>query len=112
VKHINFPIKVFYIIPVPQISVLYPEDSRQVVQVLKKGIVIGRGPSCDLRLSDVFVSTEHCKIFLKDGKFFIEDLESTNGTTIDGAEITASCAVPLEPGQTIQVGVTVMKVAI
>jgi len=94
---------------VPQISVLYPEESRQTLPVPEKGLVVGRESFCDLRLPDVFVSSKHCRIFFENGKFFVEDLGSTNGTTVDGAEIEASCAVQFEPGQSIQVGVTVMK---
>jgi pSer/pThr/pTyr-binding forkhead associated (FHA) protein len=97
---------------VPHISVLYPEESRLVVQIPEKGVVVGRESHCDLRLADVFVSTKHCRIFFENGKFFIEDFGSTNGTTIDGGEIAQNCVVPLEPGQSIQVGVTVMKVSL
>jgi pSer/pThr/pTyr-binding forkhead associated (FHA) protein len=103
---------IFYITSVPHISVLYPEESRQSVQVPEKGLVIGRESYCDLRLPDVFISSKHCRIFFEDGKFFIEDLGSTNGTTIDGAEIAALQAMPLEPGQTVQIGVTVIKAGI
>jgi pSer/pThr/pTyr-binding forkhead associated (FHA) protein len=97
---------------VPNISVLYPEESRQVVQVPEKGLLVGRDSNCDLCLSDVFVSTKHCKFFFEKGRFFIEDLGSTNGTTVDGAEIIAERKMPLEPGQSVQIGVTVIKAAI
>ena len=91
----------------PQISILYPEEDRRTVQIPEAGLLIGREPSCDLCLTDEFVSAKHCKIFSENGTFFLEDLGSTNGTTIDGMEVEEKSV--LKEGQSIQIGITVMK---
>jgi len=88
----------------PSISVLYPEESRQTLQIPENGLLIGRDPACDLILSDDFVSAKHCKIFFENGELFIEDQGSTNGTFVDGSELDKKSA--LKQGQEVQIGVT------
>jgi len=94
----------------PQISVLYPEQDRCEMEISKGGLLIGRDHFCDIKLSDEFVSAKHCRIFYEDECFFIEDQGSTNGTFINGNEISAHKAIQLAPGHSIQIGVSVLKV--
>jgi pSer/pThr/pTyr-binding forkhead associated (FHA) protein len=82
------------------------------MEIPENGLIIGRAPFCDLQLSDEFVSAKHCRISFENGYFFVEDLGSTNGTFIDGTEIAASSAMPLAPGQDIQIGVSVLKIRV
>lgn len=49
---------------------------------------VGRRNSNDLIISDNAVSGTHCELTLDDGKVYIEDLNSTNGTFIDGERIS------------------------
>jgi len=93
----------------PSISILYPEESRQTVQIPENGLLIGRSQDCDLCLADEFVSAKHCKIFFENEKLFIEDQGSTNGTFIDGAQVEEKSS--LEPEQKIQIGITELKIA-
>jgi len=92
----------------PSISVLYPEESRQTLQIPKNGLLIGRDPDCDLYLADDFVSAKHCKIFFENEELFIEDQGSTNGTFVDEAQIEGK--ISLKQGQKIQIGITELKV--
>jgi pSer/pThr/pTyr-binding forkhead associated (FHA) protein len=94
----------------PHISVLYPEESRQTAQISTSGLLVGRSSSCDLCLTDEFISSRHCKFFFENGFFFVEDLGSTNGTFVNGTEIERKSL--LEAGQSIQIGITVMKLDI
>jgi hypothetical protein len=49
--------------------------------------VIGSAPECEIVLNDTAVSAKHASIRYKDHKFFITDLDSTNGTFLnEGAE--------------------------
>jgi PAS domain S-box-containing protein len=52
---------------------------------------VGRAPDNDIQIKDRSVSRKHLRIFRRDGQFFIEDLNSQNGTWIFGKEV--------EPGQ-------------
>jgi membrane-bound lytic murein transglycosylase D len=49
---------------------------------------LGRGEECDVRFSDPKVSSYHAEVFWENGKWWIRDLESRNGTFIDGTRIT------------------------
>ena len=50
-------------------------------------IVVGSSPSSGLCIVDRHVSRAHCEVFLRDGQCFVRDLDSTNGTFVDGAQI-------------------------
>ena len=67
-------------------------------------ITIGRYPSCTLVLEDSYASSRHARIFPKDGTWWLEDLGSTNGTTLAGQSVTGtaelSVGVPVRIGQT------------
>lgn len=63
--------------------------------------LIGRGEECDIRLSDVTVSRRHARLSGGPGGFRIEDLESTNGTWLDGQRITTQSVAP---GQGFRLG--------
>jgi pSer/pThr/pTyr-binding forkhead associated (FHA) protein/outer membrane protein OmpA-like peptidoglycan-associated protein len=64
-------------------------------------LTIGRQIECDIVLDDPLVSSQHAQLVFRDGGASVADLNSTNGTWIDGARISA--AVLLE-GQTLTVG--------
>lgn len=48
-----------------------------------------------------YISTRHFRIFYAGGQWYIEDLGSTNGTFVDGADIRGRGPVPLRPGAVI-----------
>ena len=47
-------------------------------------ITLGRHPDCDIVLDAAAVSRQHARILLVDGKYYIEDLHSRNGTLLNG----------------------------
>jgi diguanylate cyclase (GGDEF)-like protein len=64
--------------------------------------VIGRGTEADVWVEDGGVSRRHARITCRsDGKYFVEDLGSTNGTFVDSQRIK-TCEI--RPGARIQVG--------
>jgi pSer/pThr/pTyr-binding forkhead associated (FHA) protein len=50
-------------------------------------IIIGRDSGNDVQIDNVAVSREHAKIIRDKHYYFIEDLESTNGTFVNGIRI-------------------------
>ncbi len=62
---------------------------------------IGRSPDCDIFLDDVTVSRNHAVLVEADGKFFVEDQNSLNGTFVNRRRIDRA---PLEEGDELQVG--------
>ncbi len=67
--------------------------------------VIGRGKKCDIIILDKYLSTRHTRIFKVSGKFFVEDLGSTNGTYLNGKRLGMK-AVELLDGDKISLGRT------
>jgi pSer/pThr/pTyr-binding forkhead associated (FHA) protein len=68
---------------------------------------IGRAEYNDLVLGEESVSASHAKLQRRDGAWFLTDLESTNGTFVDGEQVHGE--VPLLPGSTVRLGdVTVL----
>jgi pSer/pThr/pTyr-binding forkhead associated (FHA) protein len=51
------------------------------------GISFGRDPACDVVLDDIEVSRHHARIYKSDTDFFLEDLNSTNGTFLNGRSV-------------------------
>lgn len=61
----------------------------------------GRGPTNDVRIEHPTISTVHCAITLGDGRLHLRDCDSTNGTFLDGEQITEATLVT---GQTFHMG--------
>lgn len=69
-----------------------------------RGFVIGRSDLCDLRLpNDLAVSSYHARIEQLGERWIIRDLESANGTEVNGIAVQEQ---PLNDGDTITVGET------
>ncbi len=54
--------------------------------------IIGRAPDCAIQLFDERVSRQHAKIWERNGQAFVRDLDSRNGTFVDGERVTR-CAL-------------------
>ncbi len=63
----------------------------------------GIDPEVDLRLDDA-VSRRHAKIFVKNGRYVLTDLNSTNGTRHNREWLQAEVEAPLKTGDEIEVG--------
>lgn len=70
----------------------------------------GIHPEIDLRLDDA-VSRRHAKIFIRGGVYVLTDLNSTNGTRLNGQWVQPEMELPLKPGDEIEVGeLTVIRI--
>jgi len=69
---------------------------------LRDSVTIGRAASCDLVVSDNYVSNVHARIFAKDGAYWLEDLGSTNGTYVNRGKVGVPVAIG--PGDEVRVG--------
>jgi len=65
-------------------------------------LVIGRHPGCDVVLPGQAVSRRHARLRFRDGTWILEDLESTNGTVVNGASLVGRYR--LEPGDRLVIG--------
>lgn len=67
---------------------------------------VGRVEDNTYQIAESSVSSHHCEVLLKDGQVRIKDLNSTNGTFIDGNQITEGV---LKPGQMLRLGKVELK---
>ena len=65
---------------------------------------IGRDISSDVAIVDSKVSRNHASITARDGKLFIEDHNSTNGTYVNGEKLSPSTETELKIGSNFSVG--------
>jgi serine phosphatase RsbU (regulator of sigma subunit)/pSer/pThr/pTyr-binding forkhead associated (FHA) protein len=63
---------------------------------------IGRQPDAPVYLDSLAVSRQHARVLSADGKFFVEDLGSSNGTYLNSIRITSR--TPLTEKDTLQIG--------
>ena len=61
----------------------------------REPLTIGRSSESGLVIRDDYTSTHHARLMLWDDGWVIQDLDSTNGTFLDGARVTVPTPVPL-----------------
>jgi len=64
---------------------------RNIIELGKESLVIGRRSDCDIVIANPNVSAHHCRLDRSDeGQWLVTDLGSTNGTWINGGQVTES----------------------
>jgi len=72
-------------------------------------VLFGRSDRCIVRVADVTVSHEHCRVFVKDnGEVWLEDL-STHGTFVNRLKVGHRLRVKLEHGDTVWLSKAALK---
>ena len=84
-----------------------PDGAKPRSVPVAASMVVGRGPECELRVDDTYASTQHARLFGKNGAWYVEDLGSTNGTFVNEQKLAAPAMV--QPGDKIRVGTTVLE---
>jgi pSer/pThr/pTyr-binding forkhead associated (FHA) protein len=74
----------------------------------KPRVVLGRG-KCDVRVRDPEVSRQHCAIEVFNGVATVKDLQSANGTVLNGHLVTEHV---LKPGDQVKIGSTIVTVSL
>ncbi len=72
---------------------------------VRDGIVIGRVAGCDCVIDDPKASRRHARVVVEAGVVEIEDLESSNGTMLNGKPVTRRL---MRSGDEVQIGKTVI----
>ncbi len=75
------------VLELPQLFCIKGPFSGSVTTVYTSPFVLGRGEDCHLVLDDVSISRNHARITVEGDQYLIEDLESTNGTLVNGTRI-------------------------
>lgn len=82
------------------LAIFEPGSSRVVTLPHDGELVIGRSTDASLRLDDPSVSRRHAKLLIEGGRAFVVDLESQNGTFVDGELVVGPR--PLSSGEVIE----------
>jgi VWFA-related protein len=84
-------------------------DQREYGISLSSRASIGRGSECDLTITDdEEISKRHCELVLEGGYVLVNDLNSTNGTFVNG--VTVKTGHRLKSGDLLMVGRTEMRI--
>lgn len=81
------------------------QDKGQTIEIPQGGIVVGRG-SDTIHLRDSTLSRTHARLFVQNGRYYIQDAESANGTYVNGVRIGKP--FHLKHGDHIRAGKTVL----
>jgi hypothetical protein len=68
------------------------------------GVMLGRAGGADIRIDDQFASSNHARVYERDGGMVVEDLGSTNGTYLNNRPLRGSERIGA--GDTIRIGDT------
>ena len=71
---------------------------------LEQSVTIGRDPSNDLTFASPTVSREHAAVSFRDGRWYIEDRGSFNGTYLNGTRVVPGTPLPLRHADRIGIG--------
>ncbi|MFI5986492.1 FtsK/SpoIIIE domain-containing protein [Streptomyces sp. NPDC051555] len=95
----------------PQLHVVAGPDAGGVHLLHPGSLRIGRSADADVPLDDPDVSRLHCAVTVtEDGRVSVADLDSTNGTALDGIPV-AGAPVRLAPGALLRVGESTLRLA-
>ncbi len=71
----------------PIILISQIEDEKLTKRFRQAEIILGRDPTADFPLKDETISLRHCKISYHNKQWWVEDLASTNGTSLNNDPI-------------------------
>lgn len=86
------------------------DDRIESVPFESDAIVVGRAEDCGVRLPDRNISRNHVKLTRGDDGVFAQDLDSSFGTTLNGARLQAGGTTRLRPGDVLQLGYYALQV--
>ena len=81
-------------------------DEKEMAVQINGSIIIGRASFCDIYFDDLKTAGQHFALLVQNGGIFLSDLNSTNGTFVDGKPVEAGpeVTVPVANGSTIEAG--------
>jgi predicted component of type VI protein secretion system len=91
----------------PKLLVLNGPLAGQSYELKVDKTTVGRVEDNTFQIADPSVSSHHCEILLQGETVVIKDLNSTNGSFINGNQVTEAA---LKPGQTLRLGQVEMRI--
>ena len=87
-----------------KLRITHVDGSVELLELGEKDVTIGRSLEVDLVLDDEKASRMHCVVRNEDGTWYIKDLQSKNGTFVNGLRVESKA---LSHGDRIRIGSTV-----
>jgi pSer/pThr/pTyr-binding forkhead associated (FHA) protein len=94
----------------PVIHILEGPMTGQLFEFNQEVVFVGRSSKNDLQIKDATISRKQFKVFRIGERLFVEDLKSTNGTTINGRFILAGEGYEVEEEDVVSAGTTVVRI--
>lgn len=78
----------------------------RIIPVYDKPMLIGRDPSCDIRIPGEYtnIGRKHCSLQVLQGQLILTDMGSLNGTFIHGKRVPTNARVALKNGSSFAIG--------
>jgi len=87
-----------------QLVIIKGRSATQTLPLPTDGVAtVGRQQGCQIRIGSSQVSRKHCELFEKQGQLFVKDLNSSNGTFVNGQKVQGGQQT-LEPGNVLLIG--------
>jgi pSer/pThr/pTyr-binding forkhead associated (FHA) protein len=91
-----------------QLVLVKGAPKRQTLRLRSEETIVGRREGCDVRIPSAKVSRRHCRLSVQDDVLMAEDLDSANGTYVNGERIGGLVAV--RPGDRLEIGPVTFEV--
>jgi pSer/pThr/pTyr-binding forkhead associated (FHA) protein len=93
--------------PTAYLVSMSPAEDGKRYPIASRVSYIGREETNQITISNEAISKKHAKMTFTDGKFYIEDLSSSNGTFLNGTRVHARSA--LKNGDLLRLGAVIVK---
>ncbi len=92
-----------------QLVVIKGRSANQALKLPSDGVTtVGRQKGCQIRIGSSQVSRKHCELFEKHGHLLVKDLNSSNGTIVNGKKVQGQQV--LEAGNILLIGSVAFRV--
>lgn len=88
----------------PKLQIVRPDGSQTDHELTEETVTIGRAADCVLQIDEVSISSHHAQISPSAGGYLLKDLDSTNGTRVNGQVLEPQTECALKPGDKIRFG--------
>jgi sigma-B regulation protein RsbU (phosphoserine phosphatase) len=89
------------------LRVLQGKNLHRQYELAESPVLVGRDESCQIEIDDDSVSRRHARLVLENGTYSIEDLQSRNGTLVNGKKLRGKAA--LKDRDRIEIGITLFE---
>ena len=72
----------------PKLQIFLPEGGEASHDLTEDTVTVGRLPDNSIQINDISVSSHHAQLTMSGGDYHLKDLNSTNGTSLNGKPVT------------------------